>query len=135
MKIYFSGSIRGGRDDVDIYCQIIDYLQSFGKVLTEHVGDISLQSFGETQTDDKEIHDRDMELLLQSDLVIAEVTNPSLGVGYEIARALEHDKRVICLYRKQKNKRISAMILGSEEILSFEYQDIESLKKILSLHI
>ena len=132
MKIYFSGSIRGGRDDVDIYRQIINYLQSFGEVLTEHIGNSSLQSSGETQTDDKEIHDRDMELLLESDLVIAEVTNPSLGVGYEIARALEYDKRVICIYRKQENKRISAMILGSEDILSFEYQDIESLKKILS---
>ena len=120
---------------MDMYRQIIDYLQSFGKVLTEHVGDSSLQSFGEAQTDDKEIHDRDMQLLLQSDLVIAEVTNPSLGVGYEIARALEHDKRVICIYRKQENKRISAMILGSEDILSFEYQNIESLKKILSPHI
>ena len=47
MKIYFSGSIRGGRDDAKIYHQIITYLKNFGEVLTEHIGDSSLDSSGE----------------------------------------------------------------------------------------
>ena len=131
MKIYFSGSIRGGREDVNIYRQIIHYLQSFSEVLTEHIGNSSLHSLGESQINDQKIHDRDIELLLESDMVIAEVTNPSLGVGYEIAKALEYKKKVICIYRKKENKKISAMILGSPNIISLEYQDIESLKKIL----
>ena len=38
MKIYFAGSIRGGRDDAEIYSQIIEFLQGYGQVLTEHVG-------------------------------------------------------------------------------------------------
>tara|TARA_B100000902_G_scaffold399126_1_gene468553 strand:+ start:796 stop:1209 length:414 start_codon:yes stop_codon:yes gene_type:complete len=134
MKIYFSGSIRGGRDDVKIYHQIITYLKSFGEVLTEHIGDSSLDSSGENN-DNVSIHNKDMEFLMACDLVIAEVTNPSLGVGYEIGRAVEHNKKVICLYREIDNKKISAMILGSKDILSFEYQDLESLKKILSTNI
>ena len=134
MKIYFSGSIRGGRDDAKIYNQIITYLKKFGEVLTEHIGDSSLDSSGE-KTDDTTIHDKDMEFLMDSDLVIAEVTNPSLGVGYEIGRAVENNKKVICIYREIENKKISAMILGSKGILSFKYQDLESLKKILSTNI
>jgi len=134
MKIYFSGSIRGGRDDVKIYHQIITYLKSFGEVLTEHIGDSSLDSSGENN-DNVSIHNKDMEFLMACDLVIAEVTNPSLGVGYEIGRAVEHNKKVICLYREIDNKKISAMILGSEKILSFKYTDLESLKKILSTNI
>ena len=63
MKIYFSGSIRGGRDDVHIYQKIISYLKEFGEVLTEHVGDDSLKSNGEIKKDNKAIHDRDLELL------------------------------------------------------------------------
>jgi 2'-deoxynucleoside 5'-phosphate N-hydrolase len=51
-KIYFAGSIRGGRDDVNLYFEIIDYLKSFGEVLTEHVGDNSLSSNGEPCEDD-----------------------------------------------------------------------------------
>ena len=35
MKIYFAGSIRGGRDDVGLYEQIIEILNSYGEVLTE----------------------------------------------------------------------------------------------------
>ncbi|MEZ4526596.1 MAG: hypothetical protein R2941_11810 [Desulfobacterales bacterium] len=42
MKIYFAGSIRGGRDDVEIYRKLIAFLKSFGQVLTEHVGDTGL---------------------------------------------------------------------------------------------
>ena len=131
MKIYFSGSIRGGREDANTYRQIIHYLQNFGQVLTEHIGDSSLDSVGESQINDQDIHDRDIELLLESDIVIAEATNPSLGVGYEIAKAIEYKKKVICIYRKKGNKRISAMILGSQDITSLEYQNVESLKKTL----
>ena len=134
MKIYFSGSIRGGRDDSEIYHQIITYLKKFGEVLTEHIGDSSLDSFGE-KSDDISIHNKDMEFLMACDLVVAEVTNPSLGVGYEIGRAIENNKKVICIYREKNNKKISAMILGSKDILSFKYSDLESLKKILSNNI
>ena len=38
MKIYFAGSIRGGRQDKDIYAEIIKHLSALGVVLTEHVG-------------------------------------------------------------------------------------------------
>ncbi len=94
MNIYFAGSIRGGRDDVDLYLEIINYLKNFGEVLTEHIGNASLTSFGENQTTDESIHDRDMDWLLKSDIIIAEVTNPSLGVGYEIGRAIEKGKKL-----------------------------------------
>ena len=134
MKIYFSGSIRGGRDDAKIYNQIITYLKNFGEVLTEHIGDSSLDSSGE-KNDDISIHNKDMEFLMECDVVVAEVTNPSLGVGYEIGRALENNKKVICIYREIENKKISAMILGSKDILSFKYQNLESLKKTLSTNI
>lgn len=38
MKIYFAGSIRGGRDDASIYARLIEELKTHGEVLTEHVG-------------------------------------------------------------------------------------------------
>ncbi len=44
MKIYFAGSIRGGRDDAEIYSGIIELLKRYGDVLTEHVGDRTLSS-------------------------------------------------------------------------------------------
>ena len=135
MKIYFAGSIRGGRDDLDYYIEIINYLKNFGIVLTEHIGDATLTSFGENNTTDKLIHDRDMDWLLNSDVMVAEVTNPSIGVGYEIGRAIENGKKVICLYRKKEGKRLSAMIAGSNELILEKYSDIESAKKIINKYL
>ena len=135
MKIYFAGSIRGGRDDLDYYIEIINYLKNFGIVLTEHIGDATLTSFGENKTTDEYIHDRDMDWLLNSDVMVAEVTNPSIGVGYEIGRAIENGKKVICLYRKKEGKRLSAMIAGSNELILEKYSDIESAKKIIKNYL
>ena len=129
MKIYFAGSIRGGRDDVALYHQIINYLKNYGQVLTEHVGSDSLTSIGENVLNDVRIHDRDMEWLKSSDIIIAEVTNPSLGVGYEIGMALNLNKKIICLYKTQKGKRLSAMISGSKAINVIEYGSFEEAKK------
>ena len=38
LKIYFCGSIQGGRQDAALYAQLIKKLQAYGEVLTEHVG-------------------------------------------------------------------------------------------------
>lgn len=47
MKVYFCGSIRGGRDDVELYLRIVTKLKSFGTVLTEHVSQRELGEAGE----------------------------------------------------------------------------------------
>ena len=98
VTIYFAGSIRGGHGDQVVYEEIIDRLRRYGTVLTEHVGDVNLSLGGENAADG-DIHDRDLDWLRSADVLVAEVTTPSLGVGYEIGRAVEWGKRVICLYR------------------------------------
>ena len=128
MKIYFAGSIRGGRDDTKIYSLIIEFLKEYGQVLTEHIGEEDLNAMGETALSDKQIHDRDMKWLLQSDLMVAEVTNPSLGVGYEIGRAIENNINLICLYRELSDKNLSAMISGSKDIKIIRYTEFEDIK-------
>lgn len=128
MKIYFAGSIRGGRDDVDLYLQIIEYLKQYGEVLTEHVGDKDINLLGEGDYTDEYIHDRDVKWILQSDVLVAEVSTASLGVGYEIGRAVEKNKKVLCLYRPQEGKRLSAMISGSTGVVCVEYKDLDDVK-------
>lgn len=50
MKIYFCGSIRGGRDDVHVYRRLVHKLQSYGCVLTEHVCNTELTDTGDPRT-------------------------------------------------------------------------------------
>jgi nucleoside 2-deoxyribosyltransferase len=130
-KIYFAGSIRGGRDDQELYEKIINYLHSFGEVLTEHVGHAGITPSGEVSMSDQEIYNRDIDWLNSSDIVLAEVSMPSLGVGFEIARAVELKKKVLCLYRVQVDKKLSAMISGCPEIQVKEYQTFEDVMRII----
>ena len=103
MNIYFAGAIRAGRDDQEIYHQLIQGLQRHGTVLTEHVGDSALTQWGDDGPSDQIIFQRDMAWLAQAALVVAEVTMPSLGVGYEIGRAESLGIPVLCLYREGKS--------------------------------
>ena len=129
MKIYFAGAIRGGRDDKELYLKIIDYLKGYVEVLTEHVGNQSINTLGEIDNKDNFIYKRDMRWLKECDFVIAEVTTPSLGVGYEIGRAIQFNKKVICLYRNTQDKRLSEMISGNKNLKIINYKDFEDLKE------
>ena len=129
MKIYFAGSIRGGRGDHALYLDIIGRLGAYGRVLTEHVGDSGLSSFGEDGRDN-EIHDRDLAWLREADCLVAEVTTPSLGVGYEVGRALEWGKPILCLFRKSSGRALSAMIAGSGGVKSRDYENMADLDEI-----
>jgi nucleoside 2-deoxyribosyltransferase len=133
VKIYFAGSIRGGRDDWALYQQIIDVLGGYGTVFTEHIADSELSITGEN-VDDRYIHDRDLEWLRSCDCLVAEVTTPSLGVGYEIGKATEWGKRVLCLFRAESGRSLSAMIGGSSETTVREYATIEQLCRIVAAY-
>ena len=131
MKIYFAGSIRGGRADKELYFKIIDLLSKYGEILTEHVGNKKLSHTGEDGQNDKYIYDRDMQWLEQADVVIAEVSTPSLGVGYEIAKA-EGSKRTLCIYRPEEGRFLSAMVGGNKNLILKEYSTIDDIKKVFN---
>merc|ERR1719220_715158 len=126
MKIYFCGSIRAGRQDVDLYAKIVALLSDHGQVLTPFVADKTITVTGsEHEGGDKGIHDRDVNLLRESAVIVAEVTQPSLGVGYEIGRAVDMGKPILCLYRPQTGKLLSAMIRGMEDGSKYLVKDYQ----------
>lgn len=119
--IYFAGSIRGGREDQPVYEDFIKEIQSLGsEVLCEHVGYKNLTDYGQ-DSPSSYIHDRDLGWIDKANGVIAEATNPSLGVGYEIHYALVSGKPVLVLYSSLNGKRLSAMIDGA----SSRYPNLE----------
>jgi len=126
MKIYFAGSIRAGRGNQDAYFKIIEYLKKYGQVLTEDIGDGSLTDLREKNISDEEIYKRDLSWLKEADVFIAEISTPSLGVGYEVAKAEEWGKRILCLCRKPEDgKKISAMMKGNKNIILKEYNNLD----------
>ena len=128
MKIYFAGAIRGGREDAKFYFNIIHYLEKFGVVLTEHVGSTELSEKGELSQTDYDIFQRDLSWLQSADVVVAEVSTPSLGVGYELGVAEKLKIPVLCLYRSIRGKRLSAMINGNKKFQCQVYQGFDEAK-------
>ena len=135
MKIYFSGSIRGGRIDVLIYQRIISHLITHGKVLTAFIGDPDLDTiYGEGKSN-KFIWERDVTWVQESDLLVAEVSQTSLGVGYEIAIAHNSHVPVIAFYQQNLVVRVSAMISGDPNVKLFSYASVEETFPIIDQFI
>jgi len=132
MKIYFAGAIRGGRDDVHLYAEIISLLKGYGTVLTEHLGNTSITSTGQMgQGKSAEaIFSDDIGWLDESDIVVAEVTTPSLGVGYELGRAEAKGKLILCLFRTNAGRNLSGMVLGNPHFTVHNYEVISDLNLI-----
>ena len=132
MEIFFSGSIRGGRDDVDLYAELIDLLEQHGTVLTEHVGteDVEAEQ-ADVGLTDGDIHDQDVAWLRQADVVVAEVTTPSLGVGYELGRAVAWEMPVLALNRPESEHELSAMVRGNDAIEVAEYRTVAEVEPVL----
>ncbi len=122
--ILFAGSIRGGRQDQPIYKLLIESLQTSCEVLNPHVGDDDVSDYGETDVTKREIFEREMERLSRADALIAEVTTPSLGVGYLIAAARQKKIPVLCFYRGKDTFKLSAMIKGDEGVDVWVYTDL-----------
>ncbi len=125
MNIYFSCSITGGRNDQKNYQDIVSALEAAGHVVpTAILADPHILDY-EASTSAEEVYERDIAWLDECDAVVAEISTPSHGVGYEIAYALEKDKPVICGYLA--GKRVSKMLSGNSHprIKVFAYDKVE----------
>lgn len=89
-------------------------IESLGfNVISKHQTDANFME-KEMALTNAEIHDRDYKWLRDADASIFEISNPSLGVGGEISDMLNLGKPVLCLYKKELGREISAYILGKE---------------------
>lgn len=112
MKIYFSCSLTGGRRDEAAYRVIVDRLQAMGhEVLTAHLAAPEVMQ-DERSVDPAEVYRRDLAWIEACQVLIAEVSTPSHGVGYEIALALQRGRPVLCLHRQ--GVPVSKMITGND---------------------
>jgi nucleoside 2-deoxyribosyltransferase len=64
---------------------------------------------------------------------VADVTIPSIGVGYEVSYAVSKGKHVLCVYREDTN--VSAMVRGNKQVISASYKNMEKLEKMLSRYL
>lgn len=111
MNIYFACSITGGRAFESVY-------QEFTRVLLADKHEVPTAYLAESNVvalekvvNPRDVYDRDVAWIHACDALIAEVSVPSHGVGYEIGFALEEGKPVLCLARADRT--VSKMITGN----------------------
>ena len=125
MNIYFACSITGGRAYESVYQEITRYLLANGhEVPTAHLAASNVMTL-EKVIDPREVYDRDVAWIRACDALIAEVSAPSHGVGYEIGFALGQGKPVLCL--AQEGVSVSKMITGNPHpsLQVKFYQDVD----------
>jgi len=123
LNIYFSCSLTGGRNDQPVYSAIVDWLLAQGHTVpTAHLAAPNVM-IEETEIAAEAVYARDIAWLDAADSVVADVTTPSHGVGYEIAHAVIAGKPVLCLARE--GVKVSKMIAGNPKLTFARYADAE----------
>ena len=130
LKVYFACSIRGGGDKSS-YTSLIEAIQEEATLLTEVFAKDALLPQG-SPLPNNQIYRRDVDWMDECDVAIVDVSNPSLGVGYEIGYLEKINKPTLALYREAQDKKLSAMVAGNPKIELFTYTDIKDAKNKIS---
>lgn len=122
MKLYFSVSISKMTDDLKENCNVIcDYFEELGHV------SIFERRFNNKdhylKKSENENFREQQKISLQkkeADVVVVEITNPSIGIGQEISMALLHNKFVIALHHDEVKPHILTDI-QTDKLLVLDY--------------
>ena len=126
MKIYVSGSIYGGTQKIDTYKILIEELEKYGEVLNKEIADPNTIANEVYQKDEDIFNDLEEKLII-ADVIIAEVSISSLGVGYELGFADKLNKKIIAIYDEIYTPKVTTMIRGNKRIKLIPYQRIEEI--------
>ena len=128
MLIYVCGSIYGGTQKIDTYKSMISELEKNGVVLNKQIADLNTIA-NEFFRNDEDIYNDLEEKLKKADIVFAEVSVPSLGVGYELGFADRLGKRIIAIYDENYTNKVSTMIRVNKGLRLIPYKNIEEILK------
>lgn len=135
MNIYFACSITGGREFEPVYQDLTAALLADGhEVPTAHLADSTVVEL-ESVVSPQDVYQRDVDWIRNADALIAEVSVPSHGVGYEIAFALHVGKPVLCLSRE--GRKVSKMVTGNPDpnLLVRTYHDNQEAVELVRCFI
>ena len=135
LRVYCSGPIRGDTSYVENYHYLIKKVEEQGAVaLTELSTELKPEAERRTPDNDKGIYLRDMEWLKNAHCVVAEVSAPSLGAGFEISYALFVMAVPVLAFHSMQGRRLSAMIEGCDldNLKVVHYDRIEEIEHTLS---
>ena len=125
MIVYLAVPISFGRD--------LRFANSIAKAISELGHKISsrwvLEEDPSWGLSPEEIYERDLKGIERSDVLVADISRPSIGVGMEMMYAILHGKEVICITKR--GIPISGLVLGSDRARILILDGEEELKRRL----
>jgi len=132
MKIFFAFPIAGDRSSIDSAKKIVGMLESLGHHVTTKIFlEREKMQQQEKNLTPQEKYALDLKWLLEADVLVGEISNPSYGMGFEAGYLLgATDKKVILVHSRQNNEKITAMARGNTHpnCTVFEYDDVNELR-------
>ena len=141
MHIYLACTVRGDRGALRVTRLLADRLEQLGHtVLTRHLllDDVEAQ---EAELSERDVFERDVQWLEAADVLIAEASGSSYGVGFEvgyvIGRAGQTKQRVLQLYDAARRPFVSRLIAGNTHpaCTTYPYRDTEDLLRFVQVFL
>ena len=141
MTIYLACTVRGDRGGVAAGRAICDRLQRAGHdVLTTHLLADNVDA-AEAALTERDVYERDLRWLTSCDVLVAEASGSSYGVGFEVGyvlgRARHTGQQIVLLYNTERRHAISRLITGNCDVVcctTFGYSSIEALTAFIDRH-
>jgi nucleoside 2-deoxyribosyltransferase len=141
MNIYLACTVRGDRGGLHAVRAVADLLDRQGHtVLTRHLLADDVDT-AESALSERAVFERDVKWLNAADLLIAEASGSSYGVGFEVGYVLgraEHTgQRVLLLYDAARKAHVSRLIAGNAHGLctTYPYRDAADLLRFVEVFI
>lgn len=138
VRIYFSATITKNDELRDLYTSIIDALKKEGHKVFEY-GSSELDPAKLINRSENEIAKAYNDLskfLKQADIFIADISESSVGIGYEIAQALSLKKPALVLKHKDAKFEPLATLEGNKsKLLQYEQYEKTEIAKIINTFV
>jgi hypothetical protein len=117
MQIYLACTVRGDRGAIAGLRSLVSALEAAGHtILTKHLLEDDVDG-AESALTERAIYERDIRWLDACDVLVADASGSSFGVGFEVGYVLgcseRTDQRVVLLYQSERRDRISRLIVGN----------------------
>jgi len=133
LRIYLACTVRGDRGGVAAGRAVADRLRRHGHdVLTMHLLADDVEQ-AEARMNEADVYRRDIDWLSACDVLVAEASGSSFGVGFEVGyvlgRARQSGQRVVLLYDASRRSAISRLIVGNcdARCTTFGYASLDDL--------
>lgn len=141
MNIYLACTVRGDRGALGAARELAGALEARGHtVLTKHLLDDGVET-AEGALTERAVFERDMAWLAEADLLVAEASGSSYGVGFEVGYVLGRSdvtgQRVLLLYDNARRTAVSRLIAGNvhPNCTTYAYGAAEDLVSFVDAHL